>query len=100
MEKLFVVPLNDAIVRFPEPPHNALPKKGAKVPNNSFWRRRVADKDVMLVTEDLPAKKPPPPPPPPPADRAVREDGEKVEVPDAVKKTVKKSVKKNKDENK
>jgi hypothetical protein len=32
-------------------PGEALPKEGAEVPDNTFWRRRLKDGDVSLVLE-------------------------------------------------
>lgn len=34
-----------------------LPAEGARVPDNSFWNRRLADGDVVLI-EDAPAAAP------------------------------------------
>jgi hypothetical protein len=47
---MFVKPKDGLSVRCPvrgEP----LPKDGAEVPDNTFWRRRLKDGDVSLVPE-------------------------------------------------
>lgn len=46
---MFVKPQDGLSVR--DPVKGApLPKNGAEVPDNTFWRRRISDGDVTLVT--------------------------------------------------
>ncbi len=37
------------IVRMPEKNYQALPVDGAEVPDNSYWRRRLNDGDIVIV---------------------------------------------------
>ncbi|XTZ40070.1 DUF2635 domain-containing protein [Salmonella enterica] len=45
---MFVKPKAGVSVRCPVR-GEALPKEGARVPDNTFWRRRLRDGDVELV---------------------------------------------------
>lgn len=47
--KIFVVPADGLIVRYPEQPSRILPENGAEVPETSYWLRRIADGDVLVV---------------------------------------------------
>lgn len=47
---MFVKPKDGLSVRCPVR-GEALPKDGAEVPDNTFWRRRLKDGDVSLVLE-------------------------------------------------
>ena len=47
---MFVKPKDGLSVRCPVR-GEALPKEGADVPDNTFWRRRLKDGDVSLVLE-------------------------------------------------
>ncbi|WP_411197245.1 DUF2635 domain-containing protein [Klebsiella variicola] len=47
---MFVKPKDGLSVRCPVR-GEALPKEGAEVPDNTFWRRRLKDGDVSLVLE-------------------------------------------------
>ncbi|MCU8822775.1 DUF2635 domain-containing protein [Klebsiella quasipneumoniae] len=47
---MFVKPKDGLSVRCPVR-GEALPAKGAEVPDNTFWRRRLKDGDVSLVLE-------------------------------------------------
>ena len=51
-----VKPKSGMIVRRPEPPHAALPAGGAKVPESSYWMRRLRDGDIEKIG-DKPARK-------------------------------------------
>lgn len=54
---MFVKPNNGLSVRCPVK-GSPLPENGADVPDNIFWRRRLSDGDVVLVSQkdDAPAK--------------------------------------------
>lgn len=94
MEKIHVRPGSKMIVRHPFPPYSALRKEGEHVPNNTYWRRRIKDKDVFLIKEKpapppkpAPVLKPPPPPTPPPPKEPVVKDDEKKKVDEKKTKT-------------
>lgn len=52
---MFVKPKDGLSVRCPVR-GEALPQEGAEVPDNIFWRRRVKDGDVSLVTQNTTPK--------------------------------------------
>ncbi|ALU54434.1 MULTISPECIES: DUF2635 domain-containing protein [Klebsiella/Raoultella group] len=49
---MFVKPKDGLSVRCPVR-GEALPKEGAEVPDNTFWRRRLKDGDVNLVQKGV-----------------------------------------------
>ncbi|EKP1130406.1 TPA: DUF2635 domain-containing protein [Klebsiella michiganensis] len=49
---MFVKPKDGLSVRCPVR-GEALPKEGAEVPDNTFWRRRMKDGDVNLVQKGV-----------------------------------------------
>ncbi|BBV77023.1 hypothetical protein STW0522RAO56_30770 [Raoultella planticola] len=49
---MFVKPKDGLSVRCPVR-GEALPKEGAEVPDNTFWRRRLKDGDVSLVQKGV-----------------------------------------------
>ena len=51
-KRLFVRPADKKVVRYPYPPFQQLKREGQHVPNISYWRRRIKDKDVFLITEE------------------------------------------------
>lgn len=53
-KRLYVRPADGKIVRHPYPSHQPLRREGQYVANTSFWRRRIKDKDVFLITETKP----------------------------------------------
>jgi hypothetical protein len=55
-----VKPTAGRLVRQPIPPYELLPAEGREVPDNQFWRRRLRDGDVVVVTEGRPPATPPP----------------------------------------
>jgi sulfur carrier protein ThiS len=52
MNKIFVVPAEGLIIRYPDDPRLVLPVNGAFVPNESYWMRRVNDGDVIEIKEN------------------------------------------------
>ena len=46
-----VKPAAGRIVRYPTPPYAMLPAEGREVPDNQYWRRRIRDGDVEIITE-------------------------------------------------
>lgn len=46
--RIFVRPTEGRIVRFPDNRKRTLKSSGETVLNNTFWRRRIAGKDVIL----------------------------------------------------
>ncbi|AIJ10530.1 MULTISPECIES: DUF2635 domain-containing protein [Edwardsiella] len=52
---MFVKPNNGLSVRCPIK-GSLLPKDGAEVPDNTFWRRRLSDGDVVVVKSKATAK--------------------------------------------
>lgn len=48
---MFVKPKDGVKVRDEAPPYAHLPNDGAEVPDNSFWNRRLADGDVVLIAQ-------------------------------------------------
>ncbi|EOM8258857.1 DUF2635 domain-containing protein [Escherichia coli] len=52
---MFVKPNNGLSVRCPVK-GISLPKEGAEVPDNTFWRRRLSDGDVTLAKSKATAK--------------------------------------------
>lgn len=53
---MFVKPNNGLSVRCPVK-GISLPKEGAEVPDNTFWRRRLSDGDVTVAKPKAAAKK-------------------------------------------
>lgn len=51
-KRLFVRPDSGKIVRFPHPSYKILKREGERVPNTSYWRRRIKDCDVFLIKEN------------------------------------------------
>ncbi|EHM4464141.1 DUF2635 domain-containing protein [Escherichia coli] len=50
---MFVKPVPGRRVRYPGDPSRLLPDEGAEVPDRDlFWRRRLKQGDVVLVTTD------------------------------------------------
>lgn len=53
----FFVRLADGrTVRMPDRPYPYLPADAQYVPDTAYWRRRLADGDVVLAEQDCPAK--------------------------------------------
>lgn len=52
---MFVKPNNGLSVRCPVK-GTSLPKDGAEVPDNTFWRRRLSDGDVVVAKPKAAAK--------------------------------------------
>ncbi|UMR99567.1 DUF2635 domain-containing protein [Escherichia coli] len=49
---MFVKPATGRTVRYPGDPSRLLPESGAEVPDRDvFWRRRLKQGDVVIVTE-------------------------------------------------
>ena len=59
MEMIFVKPLEGLIVRDPKT-KTPLPSKGASVPRNSYWLRRLKDKSIYITSEETIKKEEPP----------------------------------------
>ena len=59
MVMIFVKPLVGLIVRDPKT-KTPLPPKGASVPRDKYWLRRLKDKSVYLATEEIVPKSEPP----------------------------------------
>jgi hypothetical protein len=59
---MFVKPAHpDLLVANPEarpPMPRHLPAEGAEVPDTQYWRRRIADGDVILQAQEDPTTKP------------------------------------------
>ena len=59
---MFVKPATpDLLVANPEaisPMPRHLPPEGAEVPDTQYWRRRIADGDVILQAQEEPTTKP------------------------------------------
>jgi hypothetical protein len=54
-----VKPAAGRAVRHPTPPYELLPAEGREVPDNQYWRRRIRDGDVEVVTAEAPQRRRP-----------------------------------------
>lgn len=54
MDRIFIRPATGLVVRMPE--GGTLPAEGMEVEHSLFWRRRLADGDVVLAKPARPAK--------------------------------------------
>lgn len=61
-EQVFVKPAQPGLVMFDPTTRRQLPDEGMLVPRDTYWRRRIANGDAVLVPQESPA----------PASRATR----------------------------
>ncbi len=52
---MFVKPVTGRDVPDPQK-GNFLPAEGREIPKNQYWLRRIADNDVIVITDSTPTK--------------------------------------------
>jgi hypothetical protein len=58
IEQVFVKPAREGLVMFDPTSRRRLPDEGMLVPHETYWRRRIANGDAVLVPQESPAPAP------------------------------------------